>query len=126
MGMSAAEPTFRWDMRIESSPARGQSLHVQVRWGEGARPTVCLLLSLLPVPHTRDPGGEGAARDVLLVVLDQDAIVPGQHGKVGDAARAILVVGAADLCFGWALNGQGQAPYGESWVRMGTTPGPPH
>lgn len=31
MGMSAAEPTFRWDMRMESSPARGQSLHVQVR-----------------------------------------------------------------------------------------------
>lgn len=31
MGMSAAEPTFRWDMRIESSPGRGRSLCVQAQ-----------------------------------------------------------------------------------------------
>lgn len=93
--------------------------------GDGAHPAICQLLSLLLVPPTCDPGSEGAAWDVLLVVLDQDTVVPGQHGKIGDAASPILVVGAADLCFGRALDGQGQAPYRESQERMGTTPRDP-
>lgn len=118
MGMSAAEPTFRWDMRIESSPGRGHSLWVQAR--RETAPT--LLLSLLPAPPTCDPGSEGAARDVLLVVFDQDAVVARQHGQVGDTARPILIVSAADFCFGWALDGQGQATCKESWVRVGIMP----
>lgn len=42
MGMSAAEPTFRWDMRMESSPAGGRLLYAQVRRGTVATlPPTC-------------------------------------------------------------------------------------
>lgn len=120
MGMSAAEPTFRWDMRIESSPGGRQSLGYLGAKEDCARPATCLLLTLFPLALTCDPGGEGAAGNVLLVVFDQDAVVTRKHRQVRDATRPILVVSAADFCFGWALDGQGQAPWRESRVRVET------
>lgn len=64
-----------------------------------------------PSPCTSDPGGEGAAGDVLVVVLHQDAVVPGQHGQVGHRAGSILVVHAADVRLGRPLDGQGQTAW---------------
>lgn len=95
-----------------------------VTWYLGAKedcahPATCILLTLFQVALTCDPGGEGAAWNVLLIVLDQDAVVTRKHRQVGDATRPILVVGAADFCFGWALDGQGQAPWRESWGGLG-------
>lgn len=55
---------------------------------------------------TSDPGREGASWDVLVVVFDQDAVVPWQDREVGHCAGPILVVHAADVCFGWPLDGQ--------------------
>ena len=60
---------------------------------------------------TSDPGGEGAAGDVLVVVADQDVVVAGQRGQVGDRACAVFVVHTADLCLGGALDGQVQTTY---------------
>lgn len=61
---------------------------------------------LPPGPRTCDPGSEGAAWDVLVVVLDQDAIVARQYRQVGDTARPVLVVSTADFRFGRTLDGQ--------------------
>lgn len=48
---------------------------------------------------TCDLGSEGAAWDVLVVVLDQNAVVPWQGGQVGHCTCPVFVVNAADLCF---------------------------
>lgn len=57
---------------------------------------------------TGDPGRKGASRDVLVIVLDQDAVVSRQDRQVGHSARPILVVHTADVGLGRTLNGQGQ------------------
>lgn len=46
-----------------------------------------------------DLGCEGAARDVLVIVLDQNAVVAWQSGQVGHCACPIFIVNAADFCF---------------------------
>lgn len=48
---------------------------------------------------TCDLGSEGAAGDMLVVVLDQNAVVPWQGGQVGHCACPVFVVNTADLCF---------------------------
>ena len=55
-------------------------------------------------------GGEGAAGDVFVVELDDDAVVPGHGGQVGHGAGAVLVVLARDLRLGRALHRQREAP----------------
>lgn len=50
-----------------------------------------------PGDLTCDLGREGAARDVLVIVLDQDAVVTWQGGQVGHCACPIFVVNAADF-----------------------------
>lgn len=57
---------------------------------------------------TSDPGRKGASRDVLVIILDQDAVVSRQDRQVGHSARSILVVHAADVSLGRTLDGQGQ------------------
>lgn len=57
---------------------------------------------------TSNPSSEGAARDVLVIVFDQDAVVSGQDRQVGHSARPVLVVHTADVSLGWTLNGQRQ------------------
>lgn len=108
-GISAAEPTFRWDILIESSP-------------EGAADSIVFLaLRAEPVyilrPKrsdlrlrciTSDPGRKGASGDVLIIVFDQDAVVSRQDRQVGHRARPILVVHTADVSLGRTLDGQGQ------------------
>lgn len=54
---------------------------------------------------------EGAARDVLVIIFDQDAVVSWQDRQVGHSARPILVVQTADVRLGWTLNGQRQTTY---------------
>lgn len=63
---------------------------------------------------TGDPGGERAAGDVIVVIFDQYVVVSGQSGQVADAARPVLVVHTADLCFGRTLDGQVQTPWTET------------
>lgn len=46
---------------------------------------------------TCDLGCEGAARDVFVIVLDQNAVVAWQGGQVGHRACPIFVVNAADF-----------------------------
>lgn len=46
---------------------------------------------------TGDLGCEGASRDVLVIVLDQNAVVAWQRGQVGHCAGPIFVVNAADF-----------------------------
>lgn len=77
-----------------------------------------------PPARTGDAGGEGAPRDVLVVVLHHDAVVPGQHRQVGDAARPILVVGAADLRLGGTLHSQRQTSWGVGGGHVGFRGGP--
>ena len=60
---------------------------------------------------TGDLGGERATGDVLVVVFDQNVVVSGQSGHVADAARPVLVVHTADICFGRTLDGQVQTPW---------------
>lgn len=48
---------------------------------------------------------------MIAVVFDQNVVISGQRRQVGDAARPVLVVHAADLCFGWTLDGQVQTPW---------------
>lgn len=60
---------------------------------------------------TSNPCWKGAARNVLVIVFDQDAVVSWQNRQIGHTARPILVVQAADVCFWWALNGQGQTTF---------------
>lgn len=50
-----------------------------------------------PGDLTSDLGCEGAARDVLVIVLDQDAVVAREGGQVGHCARPVFVVDAADF-----------------------------
>ena len=69
---------------------------------------------------TGDPGGEGAAGDVLAVVFDQDVVVSGQSGQVADAARPILVVHTADIRFGGTLDGQVQTPCTDRQIQFET------
>lgn len=57
---------------------------------------------------TCDLGGEGAARDVLVIVLDQDAVVAWQGGQVGHCARPVFVVNAADFGLRGPLDSQVQ------------------
>lgn len=59
---------------------------------------------------TGDPGSEGAARDVVLVEADYDAVVAGRSGQVGHGAGAVLVILATDLRLRRPLHGQGQPP----------------
>lgn len=61
--------------------------------------------------RTGDPGSEGAPGDVILVVLDDDAVISWQGGQVADAARPVLVVHAVDLGFGGTLDGQVQTAF---------------
>lgn len=107
-GMSAAEPTFRWDILIESSPG-GSASHT----GPSTSRSACVPLeTILHIEQlemtgpsersgrlTGDPGREGAPRDVLVIVFDQDAVVSRQDGQVGHCARPVLVVHTADVCF---------------------------
>lgn len=72
-----------------------------------------------PCPSPDKPGNptcnlgcEGAARDVLVVVLDQDAVVTWQGGQIGHRARPIFVVNAADFGLGGPLNSQVEATCG--------------
>lgn len=58
--------------------------------------------------HTCDLGREGAARNVLVVVLHQDAVVPRQSRQVRDRARPVFVIDAADLCFRRSFDSQVQ------------------
>lgn len=48
---------------------------------------------------------------MLVVVFDQNVVVPGEGGHVAHAARPVLVVHAVDVCFGRALDGQVQTPW---------------
>lgn len=57
---------------------------------------------------TSNPGREGAAGDVLVVVFDEDAVVSRQDGQVGHGAGPVLVVKTTDVCLGWTLDGQRQ------------------
>ena len=57
---------------------------------------------------TSNPGREGAAGDVLIVVFDQDAVVSRQDGQVGHSAGPVLVVKTTDVCLGRTLDGQRQ------------------
>lgn len=59
---------------------------------------------------TGDPGGEGAAGDVVLVEADYDAVVAGRRWQVGHCTGAVLVVLTSDLCLRRPLHGQGQPP----------------
>lgn len=76
----------------------------------------CLKLSCLdksPTFEERDfftsnLGGEGAARDVFVIKLDDDVVVSRCGGQVGHCACPVLVVFTADLCFGWTFNCQRQ------------------
>lgn len=59
-------------------------------------------LPLGSTPHkpgnpTCDLGCEGAAGDVLVIVLDQNAVVAWQGGEIGHCACSIFVVDAADF-----------------------------
>lgn len=63
------------------------------------------------VQLTGDPGGEGAAGDVLVVVFDQDVVASGQRGQVANRARPVFVVHAADVRFGRTLDGQVKTPW---------------
>lgn len=103
---SAAEPSLTWERRWLSSETQAD-----------VRPPDVLTAGSLTgdcpsrwVP-TYDFGGERAARDVVVVVFDQDVVVSGQSGQVADAARSVLVVHTTDLCFGWTLDGQVQTPW---------------
>ena len=60
---------------------------------------------------TGNSSREGAARDVLVIIFDQDAVVSWQDRQVGHSARPILVVHTADVRLGWTLNGQRQTTY---------------
>lgn len=60
---------------------------------------------------TGDPGREGAAWDVLVVIFHQDAVVSRQDGKVGHGAGPVLVVHTADVRLGWTLDGQRETTY---------------
>lgn len=60
---------------------------------------------------TGNSSREGAARDVLVIIFDQDAVVSWQDRQVGHSARPILVVQTADVRLGWTLNGQRQTTY---------------
>lgn len=60
---------------------------------------------------TSNPSREGAARDVLVIVFDQDAVVSWQDRQVGHSAGPILVVQTADVSLGWTLDGQRQTTY---------------
>lgn len=59
-----------------------------------------------PGNPTCDLGCEGAARDVLVIVLDQNAVVPWQGGQIGHGACPIFVVNAADFSLGGSLDSQ--------------------
>lgn len=48
---------------------------------------------------------------MLVVVFDQDAVVPWQHRQVGHSAGSILVVQTADVGLGWTFDGQRQTTY---------------
>lgn len=48
---------------------------------------------------TCDLSSEGAARNVLVVKLDNDVVVSRSCGQVGHSAGAIFVVFTSDLCF---------------------------
>lgn len=61
--------------------------------------------------RTCDPGSERAPGYVILVVLDDDAVISRQGGQVADATRPVLVVHTVDLGFGRALNSQVQTPF---------------
>ena len=50
-----------------------------------------------PGDSTCDLSCEGAARDVFVIVLDQDAVVTRQGGQVSHRARPIFVVNTADF-----------------------------
>ena len=53
---------------------------------------------------TCDFGSERAASNVLVVELDDDAVVSGRCGQVGHCARSIFVVLACDLCLERSLH----------------------
>ncbi len=57
---------------------------------------------------TSNSSREGAARDVLVIVFNQDAVVSWEDGQVGHSAGPILVIHTADVGFGWTLNSQRQ------------------
>lgn len=63
----------------------------------GEKPHASLGSLSEPGKPTCDLGCERAAGDVLVVVLDQNAVVAGQGGQVGHCARPIFVVNAADF-----------------------------
>lgn len=48
---------------------------------------------------TSDLGGEGAARDVFVIKLDDDVVVSRCGGQVGHSTSPVFVVFTADLCF---------------------------
>lgn len=60
---------------------------------------------------TSNPGREGAAWDVLVIVFDQNTVVSRQDRQVGDSTGPILVVQTGYVCLGWTLNGQRQTTY---------------
>ena len=53
---------------------------------------------------TCDFGSERAARNVLVVYLDNDAVVSGGGGQVGHGAGPVFVVLACNLCLGGTLH----------------------
>lgn len=57
---------------------------------------------------TGDLGGERASRDVFVIKLDHDVVIPAGGGKVGHCARPIFVVLTGDLSFRWTLHSERQ------------------
>lgn len=57
---------------------------------------------------TGDLGGERASRDVFVIKLDHDVIIPTGGGKVGHCARPIFVVLTRYLSFRWTLYSERQ------------------
>lgn len=57
---------------------------------------------------TSYPGREGTSRNVFVIVFDQDVVVSRQDRQIGDCAGPVLVVHAADVCFGRTFNSQGE------------------
>lgn len=60
---------------------------------------------------TRDPGSEGAARNVFVVIPHQNVVIAGQRGQIRDCAGSILIVEAADLGLGRTFDGQVQSTW---------------
>lgn len=58
---------------------------------------------------TCDLRSEGATRNVLVVEADNNVVVSGSRGQVGNRAGTVFVVLAGDFGLGRALHGQGQA-----------------